>query len=164
VSRANIVEEMEIRLRRILKSEMVPDFTGAGRRRGGPGVHSEAVNAGSAGQMATGSSDGDVVQRFGACGALPSPVCRTYLRRNGEDILVKPHRMVEIETGDILVKHSSGGGAAPAERAPEMVREDVENELVSLQAARDVYKVAIDPISLEVDLEATETLRAQGKR
>jgi len=160
------VEEMEVRLPwRILKYEMVPDFSGAGRWRGGPGVHWEALNEGSAGQMATGSSDGDVVQGFGACGGLPSPVCRTYLRRNGEDILVKPHRLVKIEEGDILIKHSSGGGGGvgpPGERDPEIVREDVANELVSLQTARDVYKVAIDPVSLNVDFAATARLRASG--
>jgi N-methylhydantoinase B len=61
------------------------------------------------------------------------------------------------------VKHSSGGGGVgdPAERDPEMVREDVENELVTLQAARDVYRVAIDAKTLMVDQEATRRLRAK---
>jgi N-methylhydantoinase B len=71
--------------------------------------------------------------------------------------------MVKVEEGDVLIKHSSGGGGvgAPAERDPEMVREDVENELVSLQAAREVYRVVVDPISLRVDCEATKVLRAR---
>jgi N-methylhydantoinase B len=157
------VEEMEVRVPwRALKWEMVPDFTGAGRWRGGPGVHWEAVNEGTDGQMATGSSDGDVVQGFGALGGEPSPVSRTYLRRNGEDIRVKPHRLVEVKTGDVLVKHSSGGGGVgdPAARDPELVREDVENELVSLQAAREVYKVALDPRTLAVDEAQTRRLRS----
>ena len=47
--------------------EFVPDFSGAGRWRGRPGLHWEALNEGTDGQMATGSSDGDVVQ---GCGAL----------------------------------------------------------------------------------------------
>ena len=61
-------------------------------------------------------------------GGLPSPAGRTYLRRNGEDIRVKPHRMVEVHEGDILVKHSSGGGGVgnPAECDPEMGRENLE--------------------------------------
>ena len=157
------VEEMEIRLPwKMLKYEMVADFTGAGRWRGGPGIHWEAVNQGSPGQMATGSSDGDEVQGFGALGGEPSPVCRTYLRRNGEDIRVKPHRLVPVEEGDILIKHSSGGGGVgnAAERDPELVREDVENQLVSLAAARDVYKVVLDPASLAIDHPATAALRA----
>jgi len=163
VTRGN-VEEEEIRLPwRLLKYEFATDFTGAGRWRGGPGVHWEALNQGSAGQMATGSSDGDVVQGSGAVGGLPSPVCRTYQRRNGQDIRVKPHRLVDVMENDILVKHSSGGGGVgnPAERDPEMVREDVENEIVSLAAAREVYRVAIDPGTLRIDVEATKALRAR---
>jgi len=144
----------------------VSDFTGAGRWRGGPGVHWEAQNEGSAGQMATGSSDGDVVQGSGAAGGLPSPVCRTWLRRDGQDIPVKPHRMFEVKERDILIKHSSGGGGVgkPAERDPEMVREDVENELVSVKAARETYKVIIHPETLEIDRRTTDELRAASAR
>jgi hypothetical protein len=40
-----------------------------------------------------------------------------------------------------------------------MVREDVQNQLVSLQAARDIYKVVIDPATFEIDLAATKKLR-----
>lgn len=159
------VEEMEVRVPwRALKWEMVPDFTGAGKWRGGPGVHWEAVNEGSDGQMATGSSDGDVVQGFGALGGEASPLCRTYLRRNGEDIRVKPHRLVQVKTGDILVKHSSGGGGVgkPGERDPEMVGLDVKKGFVSLEAAKTTYKVVLNPSSLEVDHEATKTLRTQS--
>ena len=165
LNRGNM-EEMEIRVPwRLLQYEMVADFTGAGRWRGGPGMDWEALNEGSAGQMATGSSDGDVVQGVGAVGGLPSPVSRTYLRRNGEDLHIKPHRLVEVHERDILAKHSSGGGGVgnPAERDPEMVREDVENELVSLEAAREVYKVVIDPVSFKLDIDATEALRAGAK-
>jgi N-methylhydantoinase B len=156
------VEEQEIRLPwRLLKLEMVPDFTGAGRWRGGPGVHWEAVNIGSAAKMATGSSDGDDVFGFGAVGGLSAPNSRTYLRRDGVDIRVKPHRLVEVKEGDLLVKHSAGGGGVgdPVERDPVQVREDVENELVSLAAAREVYKVVLDPATLAIDVVATAALR-----
>jgi N-methylhydantoinase B len=158
------VEEMEGRVPwRALRWEFVPDFSGAGRWRGGPGVHWEAVNEGSDGQMATGSSDGDVVQGFGAGGGEPTPVSRTYLRRDGEDIRVKPHRLVPVKTGDVLVKHSSGGGGVgnPAERDPVLVREDVENELVAITTAKEVYRVVINPDTLQVDEKATKALRAK---
>ncbi len=156
------IEEMEQRVPwRGLQWEFVSDFSGAGRWRGGPGVHWAAVNEGSAGQMATGSSDGDVVQGAGALGGEPSPVSRTYLRRDGEDIRVKPHRLVPVKEKDILVKHSSGGGGVgnPAERDPEAVLLDVKKEFVSIQAAKDVYKVVIDPKTLAIDQAATKALR-----
>ena len=40
-----------------------------------------------------------------------------------------------------------------------MVLEDVINELVSIEAARDVYKVAINPESLVIDEDETKKLR-----
>jgi N-methylhydantoinase B len=63
----------------------------------------------------------------------------------------------------VLVKHSSGGGGVgnPAERDPDMVREDVENELVSITTAKETYRVVIDPDTLQVDERATKALRAQ---
>src|SRR3990172_2882838 len=158
------MEEVEHRVPwRMLRYEVVRDFTGAGRWRGGPGIHWVAVNEGSDGGMATGSSDGDVVQGFGAVGGLPSPESRTYLRRGKTLIRVKPHRLVEIKKGDVVVKHSSGGGGVghPAERDPELVREDVVNDLVSLKVARDVYKVVLNPKTLEIDHIKTKALRAR---
>jgi N-methylhydantoinase B len=166
VSRGD-VEETEIRLPwRLLKYGMVTDFTGAGRWRGGPGIYWAAVNEGSDAGIATGSSDGDEVQGFGAFGGEPSPKCRTYIVRGEEKIRLKPHRLETVRTGDVVEKFSAGGGGVgnPAERDPEMVREDVENELVSLQVARDVYKVVIDPATMSIDLKATQALRARPEK
>ncbi|MCC7167034.1 MAG: hypothetical protein IT565_05640, partial [Rhodospirillales bacterium] len=60
-------------------------------------------------------------------------------------------------------KHSSGGGGVgdPALRDPQLVKEDVENELVSLETARTVYRVALDPKTLAIDPAATQALRAK---
>jgi N-methylhydantoinase B len=71
--------------------------------------------------------------------------------------------LVDVKEGDILIKHSSGGGGVgnPAERDPEMVRKDVQNGLVSLEAARDVYKVVVDPTKFTIDHAATYKLREQ---
>ncbi|HJP36036.1 MAG TPA: hydantoinase B/oxoprolinase family protein, partial [Gammaproteobacteria bacterium] len=69
---------------------------------------------------------------------------------------------VKIKQNDIIIKQSSGGGGVgnPAERDPEMVLEDVINELVSIEAARDIYKVAIDPESQTIKEGETRKLRA----
>ncbi len=128
-------------------------------------IHWVAVNEGADGIIATGSSDGDEILGFGAHGGNPSPPCRTYIRRNTgkgtEDIRLKPHRLVPIQPGDIIVKHSSGGGGVgpPEERDPELVRQDVVNELVSLEAARTVYKVVLDPRTLSIQWDETRNLR-----
>jgi N-methylhydantoinase B len=53
-----------------------------------------------------------------------------------------------------------------ATREPERVLADVRNEYVSIEAARNIYRVAItgdpslDPEGLQIDATATEKLRA----
>jgi hypothetical protein len=42
-----------------------------------------------------------------------------------------------------------------------LVRKDVVKEFVSVQRAREVYKVAIDPVTLEIDWKETQALRAK---
>ena len=157
------VEEEETRIPWLIRRwELIPDLTGAGRWRGGPGIQWEAVNEGTDGRMATGSSDGDEVQGFGAQGGKPSPVCRTFIQRGDEQIRIKPHRLVDIKHGDVMIKISSGGGGvgSPFERDPDQVREDVLNELVSLESARHDYGVVLDPATFEIDAAATEAARA----
>ena len=50
----------------------------------------------------------------------------------------------------------------PAQRDPEMVREDVVNEVVSPAAARNVYRVVLDPNNLAIDRARTRALRGRG--
>ncbi len=162
VMRSN-VEEMEMRFPwRLLKWEAVADLMGAGRWRGGGGIEWHALNEGSDGRMATGSSDGDMTPGPGVQGGCPSPVSRTFVVRDGHPIRVKPHRMIEIKTGDVLVKISGGGGGVgnPFERPPATVALDVKNEMISAEAARKLYGVAVDPVTFAVD--AAETRRLRG--
>lgn len=162
VTRSN-VEEAEVRYPWSMeKLEIVPDFMGAGRWRGGGGIDWRAVNEGSDGRMATGSSDGDDVLGKGVLGGHPSPPCRTYLLRDGQLIRVKPHRMAEFKTGDTLIKLSSGGAGVgnARDRDVSAVLRDVRNGLVTLEAARLIYAVAIDPGALKVDEAETARLRS----
>ena len=88
---------------------------------------------------------------------------------NGQ-VIVRPHTAEEqvtgsiheqMKPGDVLVNHSGGGGGwgNPALRDPQAVREDVQNDYVSLPVARDIYQVVIDPERMQVDQEATAALR-----
>jgi len=166
VQRGN-VEEVEIRFPwRIVRYHMVKDLSGAGKWRGGSGMHWEALNVGSDGGMATGSSDGDQTHPPAAAGGMPGPLCKAYLQRDGEQITVKPHRMYQIRKGDLLVKTSGGGSGVgdPRERDPEKVLNDVIDEFISLDVAEKIYRVAIDPITMEINWERTRTLRGEPRK
>ncbi len=165
VMRSN-AEEMEIRFPwRLVKWEAATDLMGAGRWRGGGGIDWRAVNLGGDGRMATGSSDGDSTPGPGAQGGYPSPCSRTFLLRDGRPIRVKPRRMVEIKNGDEVVKVSGGGGGVgrPVDRPPELVALDVRNEMVSVEAARKIYGVAVDPVSFAIDAAETARLRSRSQ-
>jgi N-methylhydantoinase B len=73
-----------------------------------------------------------------------------------------PSGLTFCERGDTVEFHSAGGGGygPPRERDPEAVVADVRNGYVSVAAARKDYGVAIDPATLEIDIEATRRLRA----
>jgi len=162
VMRSN-AEEMEIRFPwRLLKWEVATDLMGAGRWRGGGGVEWRSMNEGSEGRMATGSSDGDVTRADGVQGGQSPHLSRTFLLRDGATIRVKPHRMVDIKKGDVVVKISSGGGGVglPTDRPAELVALDVKNEMVSVEGARKIYGVAVDPVSFAVDEAETKYLRS----
>ena len=152
VRRAN-VEEMEVRVPwRIRRYELATDSAGAGKWRGACGVIWEMENAGAEAKMSTGNADAEVVVPRGVVGGGDSPPNRSWLIRGGERSTVRAHRYYDLLPGDVIVKQSGGGAGVgrPEERDPEAVREDVRNEIISVQAARDVYRVEIDPKTFEI--------------
>jgi N-methylhydantoinase B len=68
---------------------------------------------------------------------------------------------IQLKYGDHLIILSGGGAGVgrPSERDPEEVLADVKNELVSVQKAKDVYKVVIDPAKMQVLAKETLALR-----
>lgn len=58
-----------------------------------------------------------------------------------------------------LITGVGGGYGDPLERDPDLVREDVRNEYLTVSLAADIYGVVIDPVTLAVDVEATRVLR-----
>ena len=67
------------------------------------------------------------------------------------------------EKGDLIraVLPGAGGFGDPYERDVDKVMEDVNKELVTLDAARNDYGVVIEPKQMKVDLEATRKLRQE---
>ena len=68
---------------------------------------------------------------------------------------------IELWEGDSVIGVAGGGCGYgnPFERDPEAVLDDVINGYVSLEHARLDYGVVIDPVSLKINIRATEELR-----
>jgi N-methylhydantoinase B len=73
---------------------------------------------------------------------------------------------VVLAPGERFTLQLPGGGGfyAPFERDPALVLDDVLDELISLDAAREQYGVAIDPVTMRVDEAATKALRGVKRR
>ncbi len=70
--------------------------------------------------------------------------------------------VARFEEGDVITFGFSGGGAGygdPLEADPDDVLRDVEDRVVSSQAAREIYCVAYDPETTKVDRDETDRLR-----
>ncbi len=70
-----------------------------------------------------------------------------------------------LNRGEKLACFCQGGCGVgdPLDRNVEAVREDVRNGIVSPRQAEAMYGVVIEPETLEVDVAATEALRAKKK-
>jgi N-methylhydantoinase B len=141
----------------------VPDTEGAGRHRGAVSVYREwrfrrpaevllrTVGLRGAEGLAGGGRGGDAVN----------------IHRSGErETVLTPqaHVHLQVQPGDRVYHkvHGSGGYGDPYERDPDLVLLDVTEGKVSLERARQVYGVVIDPQHLTVDREGTRALR-QGR-
>ncbi len=72
----------------------------------------------------------------------------------------------KLRAGDIVrLSTGGGGGYGPAaDRDPQQVAADVRNGLVSIEQARQLYAVAVDRQTLQLNREATAALREKQKR
>jgi len=72
-----------------------------------------------------------------------------------------PFGLTQLKPGDVVTIDAAGGGGYgnPLEREPETVVSDVMEGYVSLERAREDYRVVIDPKTMKVDEEATRKLR-----
>ncbi|MFC1846413.1 hydantoinase B/oxoprolinase family protein, partial [Chloroflexota bacterium] len=164
VSKTDAEEEMVRFPWRVTRYEYIPDYQGAGKWRGAPGIWWEAINEGNDCNCIGGPNDGFHTQGQGQHGGDPTPLNKAYILRGSNRIdIVHPHLNHKLVANDIYVGKGGGGAGVgrPEDRDPEAVRMDVKNELVSVAAARDTYKVVVDPVTLAIDKEATNKLRGK---
>lgn len=148
---------------------LVPDSGGAGRFRGGCGTVWEVEPL--AHEMTVVSfGEGRQIPTMGAAGAFDSLLEHKLGRLevgSPETPTVHRHNTITtIRPGERARNYNPGGGGygSPLERLPDAVANDVKNGLVSRQAAQQEYGVVLLPDRVEIDLTATDALRAQMTR
>ena len=149
----------------LLEHELRCDSAGAGRHRGGLGVRTRYRVGGEDTQLVT-FGDGDEEGAFGAMGGGEGTLNSIELHYpDGRRYKTTSKDMVsEVPAGTEYVQEAGGGGGwgDPREREERTVRREVQDEVISLEAAREVYGVVLDPETLEIDESATAELRGEG--
>jgi N-methylhydantoinase B len=151
-----------------ISREMVTDAGGAGQWRGCPGslnVKKVLEPAMAIAWMV--SADHPL---SGLCGGEDaSPYSSRFEVGTPNEYKVELAARAELPAGAVIA-YQHGGGAgfgSPLDRDPEAVKEDVLDEYVSLQAAREKYGVvltgSLENYDLAVDVAATKALREQMK-
>jgi N-methylhydantoinase B len=138
-----------------------PDSEGAGRRRGGLGVRRRVRFLAEDGGILQIRSGRAKIPAWGFNGGLSGTPCQNVLdpgtprerKLGGLETLTVPKDTVYLH-----VTPGAGGYGDPAEREPELVAADVLDGKVSVDRAREVYRVEVSAEGV-VDAAATGRLR-----
>jgi N-methylhydantoinase B len=159
------VEETEINYPvRILRYELVENSEGAGRYRGGLGVRRDYLFEDHEASF-TILADRDRWGPWGLFGGLPGRKA-TYVQGSGSEAVELGSKVtVSLRPGGVMSFRTCGGGGygPPEERDPDMVLRDVREGKVSVDRAREIYRVAIDTETWATDQERTRELRSGRK-
>ncbi len=146
----------------LLEHEFWVDSAGAGKYRGGLGILTKYKIAGDNTKLVT-FGDGDVEPAFGLFGGKNGTLNKIELwYPDGKKYKTTTKDLIEdLPEGTIVAQEAGGGGGygSPQERPIDMVREEVKNGIISIEQAREIYGVALDPSSLEINEEGTKKLR-----
>lgn len=143
--------------------ELIQDSGGPGRFRGGLGQRMVLKVRSMEPAQHSPMYDRILFPAKGFAGGLPGAIGRFSLN-DGTTPHAKTKYVLKQDQKVILELPGGGGFYPPEKRDAEMVREDVIDGLVSLDQAREVYRVALDPATMEIDLQTTEKLRNAEKK
>lgn len=145
---------------RISRQELRCDAGGPGEFRGGTGVDYE-VEFLTDTQMSFRSEGAHRPTGIGVCGGLDGARAVSEISIAGGPASPLPdYAVVAVGPCRIRIASPGGGGVGdPRKRKPESVLQDVKGGLVSREAARQIYGVAINSDASEIDREATRALR-----
>src|SRR4051794_25786627 len=153
------VEETELNYPvRVTRLSLVDDSEGPGRFRGGLGLRKDFRF--DRPTTFTVLADRTLAGPAGAFGGLDGRVAEYVLNPDGEARRLGSKTTIDIGAGDVLSYRTCGGGGygPPEERDPERVLRDVLEGKVSVERAREVYRVAVDGARVD----EVETARLRG--
>src|SRR6185436_777316 len=140
---------------------------GPGTFRGGAGVRRDMRFLADEGKL-TNLSDRQRFAPYGLFGGDAGTVGRTVLNPGEGEQVIHGKASDDFAYGDVISFQQSGAGGYgdPLLRDPARVLEDVLDDYVSIEAARDDYGVVITGTGadLRVDARATASLRSERSR
>ena len=147
------------------KVESIQDSCGDGKVRGGFGINRDVRAKGDI--VYTIHGDREKITPYGVAGGTNGGPNKFMLNPGTPD--EKNIGMfgvgIQVKEGDYVLFGSNGGGGFgnPLERDPELVYEDVVDELISIKKAREVYGVAVsrEGFGYKIDSEETKKLRQE---
>jgi N-methylhydantoinase B len=149
----------------LLEHEFLTDSAGAGKHRGGVGVKTRYRLAGKETQLVI-FGDGDEEGAFGLFGGGAGTLNRIELHYPDGRIQIPSSKdlVAGVPAGTIYLQEAGGGGGNgnPRERPAGKVREEVRDGIISVTAAREVYGVAVDAETFELDEQTTRALRGES--
>lgn len=143
------------------RMELMPDTAGAGRFRGGMAMRKDVRLLADEG-LVTNLGDRNENAPYGLEGGLPGALAQTVLNPDGaNETRLHSKGTYRLKKGDVVSMRTAGAGGFgdPLKRAPEAVLRDVRQGLVTPEAARSIYRVAILPNLSEIDVAGTKALR-----
>lgn len=153
------------------KAPLLIENYGLRQDSGGPGAHRGGLGITRTYRFLAQSSALTLVKKtktkpWGMAGGGDGENCHVILRPGTQREQVTGMVNESMAPGDVLVNCSGGGGGwgNALKRDPEKVMDDVRNDLVSLEHAREDYGVAIDPATMTLDAAATAALRQERSR
>jgi N-methylhydantoinase B len=149
----------------IERFEFLRDSAGPGKFRGGCGIRRDMRFLADEGKL-TNLSERQRFAPYGLFGGQPGALARTVINPGAGEQLVHGKQSREFNYGDVISFQQSGAGGYgdPFERDPRAVLEDVLDDYVSIEAARERYGVVIagPGADLEVDEAATAMVRGRS--
>lgn len=146
---------------RVLRQEFRPQgAAGAGRWRGGAGVH-YAVEVREPAEYSVRCEGTRIGRGFGVCGGRDGSASEIrFTPGDGAAFDAPPYGVLRLGPGRLDIWSCSGGGYGdPLDRPPEEVWRDVKGDLLDRYTAREVYGVVAAADGAGWDDEATTALR-----